>query len=253
MPIHDWTRVDTGCFHDFHTMWLVAIRIALKRILPAGYSVMTEQRTPDFEVDVITLKTPSPSNADSNGNGTYSNGWTEGGISLASAPPKVQFTRTLASPRSDHTHRWITIRHVSGRRVVAIIEIVSPGNKSSEDKLRSFTAKVSDFLTMGVHALIVDLLPPTSRDPEGIHRAIWGEYAGDFSLPSDANRTLVSYLAGKDERAFIEPIAVGQTLPDMPLFLTAERYIHIPLESTYMTAFEEVDAEYQRLLTTPDL
>ncbi len=26
MPIHDWTRVDAGLFHDFHQSWSIALR-----------------------------------------------------------------------------------------------------------------------------------------------------------------------------------------------------------------------------------
>jgi hypothetical protein len=29
MPVHDWTRVDAGLFHDFHQGWTVALRNAL--------------------------------------------------------------------------------------------------------------------------------------------------------------------------------------------------------------------------------
>jgi len=253
MPIHDWTRLDSGIFQDFHNMWLIALRNAIKHILPPGYSVMTEQRTLDYEVDVLGLQAKPPFDLGTNGNATaYTGEFGEGGVSLAVAPPRVQFTRIPATPRTESKRRWIAVRHVTGKRVVAIVEIVSPGNKSSEYKIRSFTAKTADFLAMGVHALIIDLFPPSSRDPEGIHRAIWGDAAGDFCLPSNARLTLVSYLAGQDERAFIEPVAVGQTLPDMPLFLTTDRYIQVPLESTYMAAFEEVDAEYQQLLTTSE-
>ena len=57
MPIHDWTRLDSGIFHDFHNMWLIALRNAIKHTLPPGYSVMTEQRTLDYEVDVLALQT----------------------------------------------------------------------------------------------------------------------------------------------------------------------------------------------------
>jgi hypothetical protein len=31
-------------------------------------------------------------------------------------------------------------------------------------------------------------------------------------------------------------VAVGRPLVDMPLFLTAERYVYVPLEPTYLAA-----------------
>ena len=30
MPVHDWTRVDDGTFHAFHTVWISEIMKALK-------------------------------------------------------------------------------------------------------------------------------------------------------------------------------------------------------------------------------
>jgi hypothetical protein len=39
MPIHDWTRVDAGLFHDFHQSWTVALCNALNSgVLPVTIS-----------------------------------------------------------------------------------------------------------------------------------------------------------------------------------------------------------------------
>lgn len=70
--------------------------------------------------------------------------------------------------------------------MVAVIEIVSPGNKSSRHALEAFVTKIADFLTQGVHVLVIDLLPPTRRDPQGIHGAIWDGLGEEpFELPAD--------------------------------------------------------------------
>src|SRR5215468_8474616 len=46
MPIHDWTRVRSNRFHDFHQSWTIAIRNALNAgRLPPGYFAMVEQKT----------------------------------------------------------------------------------------------------------------------------------------------------------------------------------------------------------------
>src|SRR5437764_3248754 len=68
----------------------------------------------------------------------------------------------------------IAIRHPLGQ-VICMIEIVSPGNKGSRNALRSFVEKTVEFLRQGVHVLVVDLFPPSVRDPQGIHKAIWDE------------------------------------------------------------------------------
>jgi hypothetical protein len=52
--------------------------------------------------------------------------------------------------------------------------------------------------------------------------------------------TRASYSAGPLKRAFIEPVAVGDVLPDMPLFLQPESYVAVPLAATYQSAWEGV-------------
>ncbi len=48
MPIHDWTRVDAGIFHDFHTVWIGYLRTALNEgLLPEGYYALAEQHARD--------------------------------------------------------------------------------------------------------------------------------------------------------------------------------------------------------------
>jgi hypothetical protein len=118
--------------------------------------------------------------------------------------------------------------------VVAVLEIVSPGNKDSRHALRSFVEKSLSLLNHGIHLLVVDLLPPTSRDPQGIHGSIWSEIKDEaFVLPPDKPLTLASYAAGPVKTAYVEPVAIGDSLLDMPLFLSAAVHVPVPLEETY--------------------
>jgi hypothetical protein len=148
--------------------------------------------------------------------------------------------------------RTIVIRHTGGDRIVALIELVSPGNKSASHALRSFVEKAVEALYRGYHLLIVDLFPPTSRDPNGIHGAIWREFSDDpFELPADSPLTLVAYSAGPRKKAYIEPPAVGRELIDMPLFLEPERYVNVPLEATYQAAYRGVPRRWKAVLEGP--
>lgn len=91
--------------------------------------------------------------------------------------------------------------------------------------------------------MILDLFPPGPRDPEGIHKVIWDEFIdNDFALPPAKPLTLTSYIGGPVPEAFVEPTAVGATLPEMPLFLTPEVYVPLPLEEAYQSAWEAVPA-----------
>ena len=45
MPLHDWTRVPAGLFHDFHQSWSIRIKDALNAgRLPEGVLALVEQR-----------------------------------------------------------------------------------------------------------------------------------------------------------------------------------------------------------------
>jgi hypothetical protein len=56
MPVHEWTRVTAGTFHDFHKAWITELRNALNGgLLPEGYYALGEQRAGDMSPDVLTL------------------------------------------------------------------------------------------------------------------------------------------------------------------------------------------------------
>ena len=86
---------------------------------------------------------------------------------------------------------------ISGDRLVAMIEIVSPGNKSARYPLRAFVEKAAELLGRGIHLLVIDLLPPGKRDPEGLHNEIWQEIAGvEYTLPPGKPFTFAAYDSG---------------------------------------------------------
>ncbi|NLX96756.1 MAG: hypothetical protein GXY83_11315 [Rhodopirellula sp.] len=74
---------------------------------------------------------------------------------------------------------------------------------------------------------------PTSKNVPGRAKLIWNEITDDsFELPSGRARALVSYETSDERAATIEPVAVGDALPDMPLFLSNRLHIPASLEST---------------------
>ncbi|MGH7227409.1 MAG: DUF4058 family protein, partial [Gemmataceae bacterium] len=117
--------------------------------------------------------------------------------------------------------------------------------------LNAFMRKTHEALAAGIHLLLVDLFPPSSRDPQGIHGAVWGEDCGsDYTLSEDKPLTCVAYIGGAGAEAFIEPVAIGDALPPMPLFLTPEVYVLVPLEATYQSAWEGLPLYWREVLTT---
>jgi hypothetical protein len=239
MPIHDWTRVDHGSFHDFHQGWAVQIRSTLNGgLLPAEYEARVEQHTEDGIPDVLTLQLASPSNG--NGSAAPSTAPPQGMSSVATAPPKVQFTSEFQADPYVKLRKSIVIRDGEDR-IVALIELVSPGNKSSRHAFQAFVRKVATAIGNGIHVMVLDLFPPGPRDSGGIHPAIWSEFRDEpYTPPSGKPLTMVAYDAGPTSRAYIQPAAVGDPVPDMPLFLAPGLYVSVPLEGCYQTAFEGI-------------
>jgi hypothetical protein len=241
MPIHDWTRVPSGLFHDFHQTWTIQIKTALNAgLLPKGLAALVEQRAGPKEADVLTVESrkflrPEP---------------TDGGGVLTLQPPITKIVRRTTNDfHADRANR-IVVKHHLGR-IVAVIEIVSPGNKDSRAALRDFVDKTIGFLRHGIHMLIVDLFPPSPRDPLGIHKVIWDEiHEEEFTFPEGKDRILASYETGGARVAYVEPVTVGDPLPDMPLFLANGVHIRVPLESTYQAVWHASPEEMRIAVET---
>jgi hypothetical protein len=229
--------------------WIAEIQLTLNSgILPADCYVQAEQIPGRLGPDVLPLPIPdilvNAPNSPPSSSGK--------GMAISEVPLRVRLTVDAEMDEYTLKRRTLVIRHASGDRIVALLEIVSPGNKASRHALRSFVEKAAEALYRGYHLLVIDLFPPGPRDPNGIHAAIWGEFSdAPFTLPPDEPLTLAAYSAGPLKRAYVEPTAVGRELIDMPLFLEDEIYVNVPLEATYQAAYRGVPRRWQRVLEPP--
>jgi hypothetical protein len=246
MPVHDWTRVDAGIFHAFHQQWIIALSNALNdRVLPSDYYALPEQHAAGFGPDVLTLQ------------GAHENGVEDLQVSRTTTPtsgllvaePKHTLTAETDMEFYRRKQTPIVVRHVSGDRVVAMIEIVSPGNKSTHNAMRAFVEKAAELLDKRIHLLIIDLLPPGRHDSHGIHAAIWDEIAGqEYAPPAGKPLTVAAYETALTVRAYVEPFSVGSTLADMPLFLEPNGCVSAPLGPTYEAAFNAMPRRWRTVL-----
>jgi hypothetical protein len=238
MPIHDWTRVEAAIFQDFHHGWICALRRALNGgLLPPDYYALIERAVPEAEPmpDIIV---PPP----------------EGSPLLHALrdPPRVRFRMSAAAAAYAERRNRIVVGRSGDDGVIARIEVVPPGIKSSRHGLRTFRDQVVEMLHAGIHLLIVDLFPLGPCDFQGIHEAIWDRVSdSDFESPSDKPLTLAAYVGGARLEAYLEPTGVDLPLVEMPLFLTPGVYIPVPLEATYQSAWEAVPSFWRDVLTTP--
>jgi hypothetical protein len=249
MSVHDWTLVEDGIFHDFHVVWTVAIRNTLNAsLLPKGYYALAEQHAGASIADILTLHgspavpAPLPPLADS------------GGVAVAQAPPKARIQQTI-KPREESLRarqRSIAIRHVSDHRLVALLEIVSPGNKDRGLSVDTFANKAAGALSAGVHLLIVDLFAPGRHDPCGVHGAILQALSQSnechYRGPPDEPPTVAAYASGDEVKSYVEHFAIGGVIPEMPLFLQTERYVNVPFAQTYEATYRGVPEFYREIL-----
>ncbi|CAN5885253.1 hypothetical protein BH23PLA1_BH23PLA1_04010 [soil metagenome] len=243
MPIHDWTRVSAGTYHNFHQDWTIEICRTLNRgILPEGFIAMADQRVSGPEPDVVALRLRGPEPS--------------GGLAVAEAPPRLKPAAKAEAEAVRYAMKAnrIAIREELGR-IVAMIEVVSPGNKNSRHAIASFVAKAADFVGNGIHFLMIDPFPPGPRDPEGLARAIWDRLADEpfASRPTDKPVTVAAFDAGEPLTAYVEELAVGDELPEAPLFLAPGWYVNVPLESTYMTSWEVTPKPIRNLVDLDEL
>jgi hypothetical protein len=233
MPLHDWTRASPGMFPDFHSSWLTDLKRTLNRgRLPPGYFAMSGQRASLYGPDVLTLTAvprPAPAPHPAGGNG------------VAVAEP--QTARRLRSHGLPATGRALTVRHAGGKRIVAVIEVVSPANKDRPESVGDFAGKVVGLVRNGIHVVVVDILP---HDPAGLHPAIWSGLDTEpesAAPPADRPYTFAGYRADDKPLAYLEYGAVGLPPPPVPLYLDGGVFVNVPLEETYMTNYAELPAE----------
>jgi hypothetical protein len=242
MPVHDWTRVDAGVFHDFNNTWIAELRNALNGgLLPPAFYAMSEQHAGQRIPDVIRLQMSSPATEEPLA--------VSGGIAVADAPPKVR-RRLSLSATARARRRTIAIRRVRDDRLVALIEIISPANKDRPKHVEALLNKLEDALTHGIHLLVVDPFPPGRYDRKGIHAALWDRLGDepDEGQPPGEPVALAAYVADPPVSAFLEHVAFGSALPDMPLFLDPEIYINTPLEATYLPAWLGTPLRWRAIL-----
>lgn len=242
MPIHDWTKVKAGVFHGFHVSWLAELKKALNAgVLPSDYYADAEQYADDKQADVLTLHESEPSFdplSDPD----------DGGVAVATA---VQATTHLSATKDVKLRpklRHLVIRHVSGHRPVAFVEVVSPSNFDRQGSRADFAAKVWANVAAGLHVTVVSLFPPKPGRRD-LSAMAWRTFdRTPVETPADKPLTFAAFVSKKRVEVYFDFLAVGDELPAFPLFLTANRFVPLPLAETYQEAFAGSPPYLRKLL-----
>jgi hypothetical protein len=125
MPVHDWSRVAAEIFHHLHHSWIEEIQRTLNDgLLPSAYYALAEQRTAGYGPDVLALQVDSGDDEIADPPARR-----EGGLIMAK--PRVAITSETDMEFYRRKQNVVAVHHVSDDRVVAMVEVVSPGNKWS--------------------------------------------------------------------------------------------------------------------------
>lgn len=241
MPLRDHFRppVDhNSSWEELHGGWPMVIVQHLRRKLPAGYVAGPHVHSGlHVEIDVAAFeKDDAPSltgRADENG-GVATAVW---------APPQPSVAVETTLPNYDEYEvRIYDTRH--GRHLVAAIEIVSPANKDRLEHRNVFIGKCAALLQKGVAVSIVDLVtvrhfnlyadllsflghddPTLTDSPSPI-------YAASCRCVQNENRAIL--------QAWSHALTVGQPLPTLPLWLTADLVVPLDLEQSYQQACHDL-------------
>jgi hypothetical protein len=233
MPLRDHFRPPVNAAHTwdaFHSMWPGGIVRQLFDILPAGYvSAPGVHFGKDFEIDISAFELddrPDPGSEP---------GTSGGGAATAALAP----TLTLETDLSDQDEFEVRIYDAEReRRLVAAVGIVSPGNKDRPENRRAFAAKVAALLQKGVCVSVVDLVTVRQFNLYADVLAVVG--GADPSLgPSPPHLYAVTLRPRKRPRGrslldlWCYPMAVGEPLPTLPIWLGTELRVMLPLEPGY--------------------
>ncbi len=220
-------------WESFHARWANSIADDLQRILPPRYvSEIQIHLGSRVEADVAEFEHPlKPEEGSPNG---------PGGVGLQTwAPPAPPLTMPAAFPDEIE----VQVRDMlDDARLVAVVELVSPGNKDRDDARHGFAGKCAAYLQRGVGLIVADIV--TSRQAN-LHNELIRLLGTDetFLLPEDAYLYAVAYRpARRGEENQIDlwpvPLAVGGTLPLLPLALRGTGPVPVDLEKTYTDARE---------------
>jgi hypothetical protein len=237
MPLRDHFHPPLSVYRHWeslHSKWSGSIVDQLNEQLPPRYFAEPHvHRGSTVEIDVGTFEGRSDVAE-------------QGGVATAVwSPPRPTLTAPLPAAAFESFEVRI-INDEAGPRLVAAIELVSPGNKDRPLARRAFAIKCAAYLQQGVSVMVVDIV--TSRTAN-LHRELADllSLAPDVSgtttaLHAAAYRTLIAAEEGRLE-TWLEPLALGARLPTLPLWLNAYDCVGVDLEQSYEAACQTLRIE----------
>ncbi len=214
-----------------HTLWTAQLTGNLN-LRPLGYGFLAEANVPigiSVAADVAAFEEDSSTGGGSNG-AVATEVW------VPPQPPlvmPVDFTKL-------ETFEIRIYDQDRARTLVAVVELIGPGNKDRPEHRRAFLDKCAAYLREGISVVLVDIV--TARR-HSFHKELMvlfgcGETA-QSAVSTDLYATAYRVrLVGERTQLEVwpEPLALGEPMPSMPLWLTESLCVPLELEKAYQTA-----------------
>jgi Protein of unknown function (DUF4058) len=242
MPLRDHFRPPVSkqsSWEGFHAMWPASIVRHLRQLLPPGY--VAEPRVhlgTLMEIDVGALQstdTPRLEVSSAKGNASAATAaWT------AAAPVVAVDT----DPPEEYEYEVRVFDLERERKLVAAVELVSLANKDRPESREIFVAKCAALLRKGVAVSVVDLVTLRRHNLYGQLMEFIGHPDRTMSRTEPAIYAASCRWVTRRIRARLEawsfPLVVGQVLPTLPLWLSEDLVLSLPLEPSYEQACSDL-------------
>ncbi len=231
MPLLDHFNPPLNRTHpcrSFHGAWAAAMaRLLDQDVLPADYyAVPLVDRNGRIEIDVAALR--------EQGESMPTSGTARLQTWLASAPA---FAVAVDLAAVDGVEVQI-FADDGDPRLAAAGELLSPPNKARPAARQAFAVKCVGYLQQGSSVVVVDTVTTRRADLNSTVLSLLGVDIGAAALPL-ASLSAVSYRAvGREEESqqlevCPAPLALGQPLPTLPLWIASDFSVPLDLEASY--------------------
>lgn len=223
-------------WNELHCAWPTVIVMALNKQLPPRYVAAPQVHLGAyFEIDVASFEEDGPAGLASGGSEE------KGGVATAVwSPPRPTLEVSTDLPDQDEYEVRVYDAERE-RRLVAAVEIVSPGNKDRPESRRAFVAECAALLRQHVSVAVVDVVTTRQFNLYGELLEFVGQ--DDPALAHEPPPLYAAACRWKHEgdsprlrprlQTWAYPVAVGQPLPTLPLWLADNLAVPLELEASY--------------------
>ena len=228
MPLHDWSKIPE--WEGVHLFWITELFRDISAKLPPGY------RAGVATIPSLTVGAPA----------------THPDVSVRREPGTPH--EPGVEPVQDEHSEWDTevtllsveptkmIRVYRDKALIAVVELISPGNKDRDANRDSTIDRFVGYLALGVHVLFVDV----HAQPLGTSLADMIATVLEYSQPPCPAPHAIAYRVGLAADGIHTsllvrraPLTISRPLPAVPLPLSQSQQVLVDLETTYTKAVND--------------